>query len=70
MEFSSLEQRMAQTFIDMFPKFVPDENAPVSIAEQKEFYQFIIPIRVILTLAHLLLLSPLLQGRLICHPDF
>ncbi|MDR0946579.1 MAG: hypothetical protein LBM87_02370 [Ruminococcus sp.] len=39
MKFSSLEQRMAQTFIDMFPKFVPDENAPVSITEQKEFYE-------------------------------
>jgi hypothetical protein len=38
MEFSSLEQRMAQTFIDMFPKFVPDETAAVSVTEQKEFY--------------------------------
>jgi hypothetical protein len=38
MKFSSLEQRMAQTFIDMFPKFVPDENAPVSLKEQEEFY--------------------------------
>jgi hypothetical protein len=32
---------MAQTFIDMFPKFVPDKNAPVSMAEQKEFYDII-----------------------------
>jgi hypothetical protein len=41
MKFSSLEQRMSQTFIDMFPKFVPDENATVSISEQKEFYDII-----------------------------
>ena len=34
----NLEQRMAQSFIDMFPKFIPDENAPVGISEQKEFY--------------------------------
>ena len=36
--YSSLEQRMAKSYIDMFPAFVPCENAPVSIAEQKAFY--------------------------------
>jgi len=41
MVFTSLEQRMAQTYIDMFPQFIPDENAPVSISEQKVFYTLI-----------------------------
>lgn len=38
MTYTSLEQRMAQNYIDMFPPFVPDENAPVSILEQEQFY--------------------------------
>jgi hypothetical protein len=41
MNFSNLEQRMAQTYIDLFPRFVPDENAPVSVSEQEEFYALI-----------------------------
>jgi len=38
MTFTSLEQRMAKNYIDMFPPFVPDENAPVSVLEQELFY--------------------------------
>ena len=38
MNFENLEQRMAKSYIDLFPKFIPDENAPVNISEQKEFY--------------------------------
>jgi hypothetical protein len=38
MTYKNLEQRTAQTFIDMFPQFIPDEHAPVSMSEQKEFY--------------------------------
>jgi len=38
MKFESLEQRMAQNFINMFAPFVPDENAPVSVTEQEQFY--------------------------------
>ena len=38
MGFSSLEQRMAQAYIDMFPKFVPDGNAKIDVAEQEQFY--------------------------------
>ena len=38
MEFASLEQRMAQTYIDLFPQFVPDDNTAVSKAGQKDFY--------------------------------
>jgi hypothetical protein len=38
MSFKSLEQRMAKSYIDLFPKFIPDENAPVTISEQEEFY--------------------------------
>ena len=41
MEYSSLEQRMAKSYIDLFPKFVPDENAPVTISEQEEFYSLL-----------------------------
>ena len=39
MNYTSLEQRMAKSYIDLFPKFIPEENAPVSVSEQKEFYQ-------------------------------
>jgi hypothetical protein len=38
MTFTSLEQRMAQTYIDMLPKFIPDKNAGIDIAEQEKFY--------------------------------
>jgi hypothetical protein len=38
MTFASLEQRIAQTYMDMFPKFVPDKNARIAIAEQEKFY--------------------------------
>lgn len=41
MKYSSLEQRLAQSYIDMLPSFVPDENAPVSVSEQKHFYDLI-----------------------------
>lgn len=41
MTYTSLEQRMAQTYIDMFPKFVPDEKANISVAEQELFYNLI-----------------------------
>ena len=41
MLFMHLEQRMAQSYIDMFPSFVPCENAPVSVGEQKCFYDLI-----------------------------
>ena len=37
MTFSSLEQRLAQGYIDMLPSFVPEENASVSISEQEHF---------------------------------
>ena len=38
MNYANLEQRVAQSYIDMFPAFVPEENAPVSAVEQKLFY--------------------------------
>jgi hypothetical protein len=38
MTFTSLEQRMVQTYMDMLPKFIPDENAEIDIAEQENFY--------------------------------
>lgn len=41
MSYSSLEQRLAQNYIDMLPSFVPDENAPVSVSEQEHFYLLI-----------------------------
>ena len=39
--YANLEQRMAHGYIDMFPSFTPDENAPVSIKEQEKFYNLI-----------------------------
>jgi len=41
MTFTSLEQRMAYTYMDMFPKFVPDKNAKIDAAEQEQFYLLI-----------------------------
>ena len=38
MTYKYLEQRMAQTYIDMFPKFIPDVHAQVTVPEQKDFY--------------------------------
>ena len=38
MKYKNLEQRMAQAYIDMFPEFAPDKEAPVSESEQKDFY--------------------------------
>jgi|GEM_PF-634196 len=54
MTYTSLEQRMAQTFIDMFPQFVPDESAPVNVSDQEHFYS------IINTLYHLAFNEPLL----------
>ena len=41
MTYSSLEQRMAQNYHDMFPPFVSAENAPVNKQEQEQFYDLI-----------------------------
>ena len=41
MTFENLEKRMAQTYIDMFPPFVPEENASVMVSEQEQFYALI-----------------------------
>ena len=41
MTYASLEQRLAQGYIDMLPSFVPDEDAPVSILDQRHFYDLI-----------------------------
>jgi len=38
MTFTSLEQRIAHTYMDMFPKFVPNKSAKIEIAEQENFY--------------------------------
>ncbi len=41
MVFESLEQRMAQNYLRMLPDFIPDSTAPVSMAEQEQFYHMI-----------------------------
>lgn len=38
--FNSLEQRMAQSYLDLFPRFIPDEQAEVSVSQQEAFYVF------------------------------
>jgi hypothetical protein len=38
MEYISLEQRMAKSYVDLFPKFLADGDAPITISEQEEFY--------------------------------
>ena len=39
MSYTSLEQRMAHNYFDLFPAFVPDVHAPVSEDEQRQFHQ-------------------------------
>ena len=41
MEYNNLEQRMAQSRIDLFPDFVPDVDAPVGVDEQKQFHELV-----------------------------
>lgn len=41
MSFEKLEQRVAQSYLDLLPPFVPDAYARVSVSEQEEFYYFI-----------------------------
>jgi|GEM_PF-3305021 hypothetical protein len=36
--YKSLEQRMAQSYLDLFPAFIPDQDAEVGVLEQEEFY--------------------------------
>ncbi len=38
MDFANLEQRIAQTYIDMFPDFVPDEHSTEDRAGLERFY--------------------------------
>lgn len=38
MVYTSLEQRAAQGYLDLFPQFIPDSQAPVSVSEQRAFY--------------------------------
>ena len=45
MKFKNLEQRIAQGYIDTFPAFIPDKNAPVSVQEQKQFYDIMKDLR-------------------------
>ena len=41
MTFKSLEQRIAQSYLDLLAPFVPDNNACVSVSEQEKFYHLI-----------------------------
>ena len=41
MNYPSLEQRLAQGYIDMLPSFVPKKDASVSVSEQEHFYGII-----------------------------
>ena len=45
MTFENLEQRMAQYYIDMFPPFVPDKNASISVPKQEQFYNIMKKLR-------------------------
>jgi len=38
MTYENVEQRIAQTYIDMFPPFIPDEYSIANVSEQREFY--------------------------------
>ena len=36
--YKSLEQRMAKSYFDLFPAFIPEQGAEVGVLEQEEFY--------------------------------
>ena len=38
MNYTSLEQRLAQGYIDMLPPFIPAKSAPFEVSEQERFY--------------------------------
>ena len=40
MTFTSLQQRIADGYLTLFPEFVPDKKSSVSEQKQKEFYDF------------------------------
>lgn len=40
MNYANLEQRMAHSYVDMFPPFVPLTDGEVSIPSQEQFYRF------------------------------
>jgi len=42
MKYNSLEQRVATSYVILFPVFVPDEKAKVSINEQELFYNMMV----------------------------
>jgi len=39
MKYTCVEQRIAKTYIKLFPEFIPDDNAGISVPEQKVFYE-------------------------------
>ena len=41
MQYESLEQRMAQTYLDMFPPFIPEVDTTVGSHEQRLFYDMV-----------------------------
>ena len=64
MKYSCVEQRLAQTYITLFPEFIPDDNAGISIPEQKVFYELM------KTLYSLIYDDPLLLVSKINDDDF
>lgn len=41
MGYTSLEQRLARGYMELLPPFIPDEDAPVSVSQQEQFYALI-----------------------------
>lgn len=36
--YKSLEQRMAKSYLDLFPAFIPEQGEEVSVLDQEKFY--------------------------------
>jgi len=64
MKYSCVEQRLAQTYISLFPDFIPDDNTSISESEQKVFYDLM------KTLYKLIYDDPLLLVTKINDDDF
>ncbi|MCL2833390.1 MAG: hypothetical protein FWD78_09500 [Treponema sp.] len=63
-QFDSMEQRIINMYIDLFPPFKPGKNESISESSQKQFYEFIN------TLLHILYNNPLLLFSKINQDDY
>jgi len=65
MTFSTLEQRIAHSYLDMFPPFAPLETAAVAVESQAHFYGFMARVyQTIFDFALIYWMKPAIQSKL------